>query len=178
MAAGLSGSRSQSSRSATSSNTHTGRPPRPRTSNQSKDKRLTPHMRLSAGLQCSVPLGCFLGEEPDDQRNPMTSALTISDIMHWRRQADRSAADARQLPEGALGQPRRPGPFEAVRYSDLKPAPAVLTLPTRNGRLLPVKCAGASTAEVRGSIPLSSTRTSVETTVVSPVQDIDDGSES
>jgi hypothetical protein len=39
--------------------------------------------------------------------------------------------------------------------------------------LLPVKRARASTAEVRGSNPLSS----VETTVVSPVQDIDDGSE-
>jgi hypothetical protein len=43
----------------------------------------------------------------------------------------------------------------------LRPAPAVADVadePPRNGRLLPVKRAGACTAEVRGSNPLRSTR--------------------
>jgi len=43
----------------------------------------------------------------------------------------------------------------------LRPAPAVADVadePPRNGRLLPVKRAGACTAEVSGSNPLSSTR--------------------
>ena len=40
----------------------------------------------------------------------------------------------------------------------LRPAPAVADEPPRNGRLLPVKRAGACTAEVRGSNPLSSTK--------------------
>ncbi|HZZ23613.1 MAG TPA: hypothetical protein VFE60_14040 [Roseiarcus sp.] len=46
----------------------------------------------------------------------------------------------------------------------LRPAPAVADVadePPRNGRLLPVKRAGACTAEVRGSNPLSSAQIDV-----------------
>jgi hypothetical protein len=49
----------------------------------------------------------------------------------------------------------------------LRPAPLS---PTRNGRLLPVKPAGACTAEVRGSNPLRSTRKSAQTDVTSQGQ--------
>ena len=52
----------------------------------------------------------------------------------------------------------------------LRPAPAVADVadePPRNGRLLPVKRAGACTAEVRGSNPLSSTRKSAQIDVIS-----------
>jgi hypothetical protein len=52
----------------------------------------------------------------------------------------------------------------------LRPAPAVADVadePPRNGRLLPVKRAGACTAEVRGSNPLSSTKKSWSAAVVS-----------
>jgi hypothetical protein len=47
-----------------------------------------------------------------------------------------------------------------VLAGGLRPAPAVADVadePPRNGRLLPVKRAGACTAEVRGSNPLRST---------------------
>ena len=50
-----------------------------------------------------------------------------------------------------------------VLTGGLRPAPAVADVadePPRNGRLLPVKRAGACTAEVRGSNPLRSTRKS------------------
>jgi hypothetical protein len=52
----------------------------------------------------------------------------------------------------------------------LRPAPAVADVadePPRNGRLLPVKRAGACTAEIRGSNPLSSTRWSAQIDVIS-----------
>ena len=55
----------------------------------------------------------------------------------------------------------------------LRPAPAVADVadePPRNGRLLPVKRAGACTAEVRGSNPLSSTTKSAQTDVTSQGQ--------
>ena len=54
----------------------------------------------------------------------------------------------------------------------LRPAPAVADVadePPRNGRLLPVKRAGACTAEVRGSNPLGSTIQSRQTDLVSRV---------
>ena len=49
----------------------------------------------------------------------------------------------------------------------LRPALAVADEPPRNGRLLPVKRAGARTAEVRGSNPLRSTRKSGRSDVIS-----------
>ena len=49
----------------------------------------------------------------------------------------------------------------------VRPAPAVADEPPRNGKLLPVKRAGASTAEVRGSNPLRSTTKSAQTHVIS-----------
>jgi hypothetical protein len=61
----------------------------------------------------------------------------------------------------------------------LRPAPAVADVadePLRNGRPLPVKRADACTAEVRGSNPLSSTRKSWQTALVSRFAETDVGS--
>jgi hypothetical protein len=62
----------------------------------------------------------------------------------------------------------------------LRPAPAVADVadePPRNGRLLPVKRAGACTAEVRGSNPLSSTSQILNSTLLLSSGNIADMSE-